>query len=70
MAANIVVRTKDFTGEVVEELKKVTWPDFAQLKNATGVIIVFVVIVALIILLMDLVVQRAFINTIMGIFAR
>jgi preprotein translocase subunit SecE len=67
---NIVVRTKDFTGEVVEELKKVTWPDFAQLKNATGVIIVFVVIVALIILLMDLVVQRAFINTIMGIFAR
>jgi preprotein translocase subunit SecE len=70
MAANIVVRTKDFTGEVVEELKKVTWPDFAQLKNATGVIIVFVVIVALIILLMDLLVQRAFINTIMGIFAR
>lgn len=70
MAANIVVRTRDFTGEVVEELKKVTWPDFAQLKNATGVIIVFVVIVALIILLMDLVVQRVVINTIMGIFAR
>ena len=69
MATNIVVRTKEFTGEVVDELKKVTWPDTQQLKSATGVIIVFVIIVALIILLMDFSV-RGLLNVIMGVFAR
>lgn len=67
MAENIVVRTKNFTGEVVDELKKVTWPDWPQLKNATAVILVFVIIVALIILLMDTTV-RGIINGILGIF--
>ena len=67
MAENIVVRTKNFTAEVVEELKKVTWPDWPQLRSATAVIIVFVIIVALIILLMDVTV-RGLLNLIMGIF--
>jgi preprotein translocase subunit SecE len=67
MAENIVVRTKTFTTEVVDELKKVTWPDMPQLRSATGVIIVFVIIVALIILLMDVTV-RGLLNLIMGIF--
>ncbi|MGQ0562190.1 MAG: preprotein translocase subunit SecE [Gemmatimonadota bacterium] len=66
--ANIVVRTRDFTNEVTEELKKVTWPDWPQLKSATGVILVFVTIVALIILGMDLVV-RNLIDFVIGIFA-
>jgi len=48
-----LTKARAFTGEVVEELKKVTWPDAAQLRNATFVIIVFVIIVALIIWLMD-----------------
>lgn len=50
-----LARTKDFTLEVAEELKKVTWPDWPQLKNATMVILVFCVIVAIIIKIMDLV---------------
>ena len=65
---NALARTRDFVGEVMEELKKVTWPDFPQLKNATLVIIVFVIIVAIIIWLMDISV-RAIINFIMGLFA-
>lgn len=69
MAANIVVKSRDFVSEVVDELKKVTWPDYPQLKNATGVIILFVFIVALIILAMDASV-RGIINIIMGLFAR
>jgi preprotein translocase subunit SecE len=69
MAANVVVKTRDFIAEVVDELKKVTWPDFAQLRSATVVIIVFVIIVALIILAMDGVV-RLLLDFIMGIFAR
>jgi preprotein translocase subunit SecE len=66
---NAIVRSKDFVGEVAEELKKVTWPDFPQLKNATLVIIVFVVIVALIIWVMDLGV-RGLLDVIMKVFAR
>ena len=64
-----LTRTKDFVNEVVDELKKVTWPDFPQLKNATLVIIVFVIIVALIIWLMDLAV-RGLLNVILDLFAR
>jgi preprotein translocase subunit SecE len=67
--ANLVTRTRDFTLEVTDELKKVTWPDWPQLKNATLVILVFVIIVAAIIWLMDLGV-RGVIGGIMGIFAR
>ena len=37
----------------MDELKKVTWPDWPQLKNSTLVILVFCVIVAAIIALMD-----------------
>jgi preprotein translocase subunit SecE len=66
--ANALVRVRDFTTEVVEELKKVTWPDFPQLKNATFVILVFIIIVSFIIWLMDLGV-RAVVNTILDLFA-
>ena len=50
-------KTRDFTGEVTDEMKKVTWPDWPQLKNATLVIIVFVLIVAAIIWGMDQIVN-------------
>ncbi len=39
-------------------MKKVTWPDWPQLKNCTFVILVFVVVVALIIFAMDFVVNN------------
>jgi preprotein translocase subunit SecE len=66
--ASIVTRTRDFTAEVVEELKKVTWPDAAQLRQSTLVILVFVVVVALIIWVMDISV-RTVLNIIMDLFA-
>ncbi|MGH7447156.1 MAG: preprotein translocase subunit SecE [Longimicrobiales bacterium] len=65
--AAIITRTRDFFGEVVEELKKVTWPDVAQLKSATLVIIVFVLIVSAIIWAMDLTVS-GIMDVIMSIF--
>ena len=46
-------RFRVFIAEVPVELKKVTWPDWEQLRNATGVIIIFVLIVAAIIGVMD-----------------
>lgn len=54
-----LTQLREFLGTVPAELKKVTWPDFDQLRNATGVIIVFVLIVAGIIGLMDLVFRKA-----------
>jgi preprotein translocase subunit SecE len=67
--AQLIVRTREFVSEVTEELKKVTWPDASQLKNATLVIIVFVFIVAAIIWVMDFGVRNV-IDLIMNIFAR
>ena len=46
----------DFFGEVVEQVKKITWPDQAQLKSSTGMIVVFMLVMALIIFVMDRVV--------------
>ena len=67
--ANIVQKTRDYTTEVVDEMKKVTWPDWPQLRSATWVIILFVLIVSGIIFTMDVVV-RAVLGLIMNLFAR
>jgi preprotein translocase subunit SecE len=65
---SIVSRTRDYTEQVVEEIKKVTWPDWPQLKNSTLVVIVFVVVVSLIIFLMDVVVRNV-LGFIINLFA-
>ena len=67
--ASPIVRTRDFTLEVVEELKKVTWPDRAQLKSATIVILVFCAIVSAIIWVMDRGINFV-LSAITGVFAR
>ncbi len=53
-----VGRLREFMYQVPGEMKKVTWPDWEQLRNATAVIIVFVLVVAGIIGLMDLVFRQ------------
>ena len=64
---NIIAQSKDFVEESVAELKKVTWPDYPQLKNATIVVLIFVTAISLVIFLMDATI-RALINAIMSIF--
>ncbi len=49
---------RNFLSSVPIEMKRVTWPDWDQLRNATGVIIIFVLIVAGIIGVMDLVFRQ------------
>lgn len=51
-----------FIGEVQSEVKKVTWPDRQQLKSMTWLILVFVAIVAMLIGLMDVILQLIFTN--------
>jgi preprotein translocase subunit SecE len=68
MAALEKVRSaRTFVEESWIELQKVTWPDYEQLKNATLVVIVFVVVLAAVIWLMDFTV-RTVIDLILGIF--
>jgi len=67
--AAIVSSARDFFNEVVDEMKKVTWPDWPQLKNATLVILVFVIIVAAIIWVMDFGV-RGVLGFIIDVFTR
>ncbi|MSR36700.1 MAG: preprotein translocase subunit SecE [Gemmatimonadetes bacterium] len=62
-----VEEVKTFVEECVTELHKVTWPDYAQLKNATIVVLVFVAALSVVIWLMDVTV-RTLIGAIMGMF--
>ena len=59
--------TRDFIEECWDELSKVTWPDQDQLKSATMVVIVFVILISAVIWLMDIL-SRWLIGLIMGVF--
>ncbi|RMH11633.1 MAG: preprotein translocase subunit SecE [Gemmatimonadetes bacterium] len=59
--------TRDFLEECWEELQKVTWPDYEQLKSATLVVIVFVILISAVIWIMDFA-SRTVLDTIMSIF--
>lgn len=63
-----MARTRTYLDEVRDEMRKVTWPDWPQLKNSTIVILIFVLVVAGIIWLMDVSV-RGVIDVILGLFA-
>jgi len=62
-----VGETRTFIEESWDELQKVTWPDYEQLKSATLVVIIFCVLVSGIISLMDFV-TRVVMDLVMGIF--
>lgn len=57
MAENTRTSPKDFVSEVVEQVKKVTWPDRAQLRSSTGIIVAFMLAMAAIIFGIDTVVR-------------
>ncbi|HEU4561945.1 MAG TPA: preprotein translocase subunit SecE [Longimicrobium sp.] len=57
MAENTRTSPRDFVSEVVEQVKKVTWPDRAQLQNSTGIIVLFMLAMAAIIFGIDAVVR-------------
>ena len=49
---------------VIAEMRKVTWPDKAQVRQATIAIIVFVLVLALFITLLDWVLSMVLVNLI------
>lgn len=56
-----------FLSEVVEQVKKVTWPDRAQLQSSTGIIVVFMLFISLLIFGLDFLV-RSGLNVISSLF--
>ena len=59
-----------FYREVQDEMRKVTWPDRAQLKDTTIKIIIFVLFLGAIIGVIDLVMQLIFVQGIPSLFTR
>ncbi len=57
--ADTLRKIREFSGDVQTEMQKVTWPDWPQLKNSTWVIIVFLVVVALLVFVMDFAINNA-----------
>lgn len=65
--ASQLKRAGEFFEECWVELQRVTWPDWPQLRSATLVVILFCVLVASVIWIMDIT-SRTVIRGIMGIF--
>lgn len=63
-----VAEFQEFIEGVQAEVKRVTWPNAEQVRNATAVILVFVVILAIIIGAMDSVFS-ATVRGIVGVFS-
>jgi preprotein translocase SecE subunit len=67
MADNTRTSPRDFMSEVVEQVKKITWPDRAQLQSSTGIIVVFMLFVSLVIFGLDFLVRTG-LNVISSLF--
>ena len=57
-----------FLAEVRQEMRKVTWPDRTQLRQATIAIIVFVLLIGAVIALMDIALQAILVRGIPSLF--
>jgi preprotein translocase subunit SecE len=65
----IGTRLVSFYQGVMAEMRKVTWPDFPQVRSATVAIIIFVLLLGLFITILDFVLQGILIKAIPSLFA-
>ena len=63
-------RIVQFYQEVQDEMRKVTWPDRAQLKDTTIKIIIFVLFIGAVIGIIDLILQMILVRGIPSLFGR
>jgi preprotein translocase subunit SecE len=66
--AGRIARFVQFLRDVRNELRKVTWPTFDELKKATTVIIIFVTVLGIMIGLMDSFFQWVFVKLVARLF--
>jgi len=62
-------RVAQFYQEVQDEMRKVTWPDRAQLKDTTIKIIIFVLFIGAVIGIIDLILQMILVRGIPSLFS-
>jgi preprotein translocase subunit SecE len=67
---SLPTRVVGFYNGVLAELKRVTWPDFPQVRSATVAIIIFVLFLALIISALDFVLNGLLIRLLPSLFAK
>ncbi len=67
---NFPGRVAQFYHEVQDEMRKVTWPDRAQLKDTTIKILIFVLFIGAIIGVIDLFLQLVLVQGIPSLFSR
>jgi len=65
---SLPVRVANFYQEVVAEMRKVTWPDREQLKDTTIKILIFVLFIAAVLGLVDLILQLILVQGIPSLF--
>jgi preprotein translocase subunit SecE len=65
---SLPARLANFYQEVVAEMRKVTWPDREQLKDTTIKIIIFVLIIAGILGVLDVILQLILVQGIPSLF--
>jgi preprotein translocase subunit SecE len=63
-------RVVTFYNGVMTELKRVTWPDLPQVRSATVAIIIFVLLLALVITLLDFVLNKLLLGLLPSLFAK
>jgi preprotein translocase subunit SecE len=67
---SVFTRLVTFYHQVMAELRKVTWPDMPQVRQATIAIIVFVLLLGLVIWLLDVALQGVLVRLIPSLFSR
>jgi preprotein translocase subunit SecE len=63
-------RVVNFYHGVIAEMKRVTWPDFPQVRSATIAIIIFVLVLALVITILDFLLNGLLMNLLPSLFAK
>jgi len=67
---SVPTRLVQFYHDVQDEMRKVTWPDRAQLKDTTIKIIIFVLFLGAVIGAIDLILQLILVQGIPSLFSR
>ncbi|MFN2567914.1 MAG: preprotein translocase subunit SecE [Gemmatimonadaceae bacterium] len=69
-AAGFLRSAITFYNDVIGEMRKVTWPDRTQVRQATIAIIIFVLVIGAVIFLLDVVLQGVLVRLIPALFTR
>jgi len=65
-----VARMRDFYQEVVAEMRRVTWPEWPQVRQLSIGVIALSLFIGLVIWLMDLILQTVLVRGIPSLFGR